>query len=186
MLIELWPWLMRWSELITNFLDLLAFILAAPEIIGRERLAGLHDRLEQLRSKPYYSIMLILLIGNVLIFCSGIAVSVVETGPFMLLKALTGPWLERHILFAEWLEFLLALAPPLLTVIAFDRWLHKNREVDSIEGVWLLMQHLYRAARCLVLDSPLVLTPRGMLFIALALFLFSRLLSVAHALAMGS
>jgi hypothetical protein len=67
MLLQLWSWLMRSSEVITNSLDLFAFVLAAPEIVGRERLGQMHDRLERLRADPRFAYPLIILICLVLV-----------------------------------------------------------------------------------------------------------------------
>lgn len=198
MLFQLLSWLMRSSEVVTNCLDLFAFILATPEIIGCERLIEIHDRLERLRADPRFAIPLIILILAALLFCGSIIIApvilFVVVSPFYLVILIFGdPFASKLPVVIGSLGvlmfFCLTIFASVLVVMAFpNRFLRASftdRESSDLEYVLLIIRRLYLTARYLVVNSPVLLTPRGMLFTALGLFLFSRLLSIAHALAAG-
>jgi hypothetical protein len=184
MLFQLLSWLIRSSEVVTNSLDLFAFILATPEIIGRERVVEIHDRLERLRANPRFAIPLIILIWIALVFCSLMAFYLVFTSPIYLIVLMVGEdFADKHlwivgVVSLVWV-FILFPFGLFLVVMAFPNLFSSGPESSH------LYRRLYRTARYLVVNSPVLLTPRGMLFTALGLFLFSRLLSIAHALAAG-
>ena len=167
MSLGIWSWLIRWSEVLTNVLDLLAFVLASPEIIGKNRIDNARDQMLKLKggAVSYWPILIFIY------------------STFLLIAGSTSYYLVR-------LAFEISLLLGILcgTVVAgiflYFLWgivsLSMMQDADVTFGS---MINLYEALVMSVFSFTRLMTPRGMLYSALVLFLTSRVLSVVHAVA---
>lgn len=163
----LWQWLMRTSDIVTNFLDLIAFILATPEIIGRERIDSARMRITDAEENLISS-------WSVRIFTFLVTASALGGAGF---------WIMRKIFMLSVVAGVLAIltiAPAVLFIasVIFILLFRTDRESTAhkiIDGILAALVYW-------VFWFTRLMTPRGLLNVALVIFLISRTLSVAHSI----
>jgi hypothetical protein len=167
MLAGIWSWLIRWSEVSTNVLDLLAFVLASPELIGRARIEDARARVINLRTSAYSYWPILVFIYSV----------------FLLVAGGTSYWLVSH---AFRYSIVLGIACSVVVGIAFlyALWgvvsLSMMQDADT---TFASLINLYARILQSIFSFTGIMTPRGMLYAALGVFFISRVLGVVHAVA---
>jgi hypothetical protein len=164
-----WRWFIRTSDVTTNVIDLLSFILVTPEIIGRERISRAYERLSALEVAFAASVPIIrfVVISMWLFMLSLLVVCVLEVY-----------WI--HSIFAY-----IILLPILIACWLYAFWdvtvLMAFQDADNLFFV-IILKFIYIIFEPLVFKIKSIVTPTGMLYTAMLLFLQSRVLSIIHAL----